>query len=421
MKQDVVNVGILGFGTVGSGVIRILQEYQEKVLQETGCIVRVKKVLVRDPIKERAVTIDASLVTAAFADILNDPEIDIVVEVMGGVEVPREYLLQALNAKKHVVTANKDLLAAYGRELLTVAAVNNCDIYFEASVGGGIPVLRGIHGGLSSDHIKKIMGIINGTTNYILTKMSEEGSSYDDVLKKAQRLGFAEADPSSDVDGLDSARKAVILSALGFSMPLNVSDVKTKGIRNVTLEDLKFAKELGYYLKLIAKIEEKGGALSATVQPTLLPKDHPLAGVRNENNAIYVNGETSGEVMFYGPGAGQMPTGTAVVSDILEITKHIRLGNTGKWTHIPNRRRRMLADDDIYEEYLLRIKCKDAEEDQVMNSFTNHRISYHTFIRRNNECIVITDLISKTKMSRLKETFEHNDLDLVSEYPIERG
>ncbi len=416
---NVVYIGVLGFGTVGSGVVKIFQGCKEKIRRETGCDVIVKKILVRNPEKERACAVETAEITTSYEDILYDSAIDIIVEVIGGVDIPRDFILQALQRKKHIVTANKDLLAVCGQELLKVADENQCDFYYEGSVGGGIPVLRGIRDGLPSDNIYKIMGIINGTTNYILTKMTEEGASYEDVLKEAQRLGFAEENPVSDVEGLDPARKAVILSALGFSMNISVEDVATSGISQVTLEDLQFARELGYCMKLIAKMEEQEGALAVSVQPTLLPLSHPLSGVKNENNALYINGETIGEVMFYGQGAGQLPTGTAVVSDILEIVKHIQLGTTGKWNKLATRERKLLSDEEIYGQYLLRVKKKVLEEESIEECLQDEGVKHNRVLRQGDEYIVETESISKQRFFHLKKILREKKFHVISAYSIE--
>lgn len=235
-------------------------------------------------------------------EVIQDPDIDVVIEVMGGVEHTKEYILQALKAKKHVVTANKDLMAVYGTELLDAATENGCDLFYEASVAGGIPILRSLVDGLASDRITKMMGIVNGTTNFILTKMSKQGSPYGEVLKEAQELGYAESDPTADVEGLDAARKMAILARLGFSMHVDLEDVSVKGISEVTDEDISYSKRLGYTMKLIGIANRTRDKVEVSVQPTLLPDFHPLASVNNEYNAVYVYGEAVGETMFYGPG-----------------------------------------------------------------------------------------------------------------------
>ncbi|WP_181350236.1 homoserine dehydrogenase [Thalassobacillus sp. CUG 92003] len=327
--SNTITVGLLGLGTVGGGVIHILKEHQKEISHKIGCEVEIKSVLVHDMKKVRDVGIDPAHMTDQYEDVTRDPDIDVVVEVMGGIEHTFSILMDAINHQKHIVTANKDLVAQYGAELFQASQENQCDFYYEASVAGGIPIIRSIMDGLSSDRITKMMGIVNGTTNYILTKMSKEGSDFDHVLKEAQELGFAEADPTSDVDGLDAARKMTILSILGFSMPLNLEDVSVKGIRGLSISDIRYAEQLGYCLKLIGIADNNEHGVSVSVEPTLLPKDHPLTSVNDEYNAVYVHGEAVGETMFYGPGAGQLPTATAIVSDLIAVIKNVRLGTTG--------------------------------------------------------------------------------------------
>jgi len=279
-----ISVGLLGLGTVGSGVVKIIENHQDKLSHQVGCPVEVKKVVVKDIDKKRDVEISEDKLTTNVEDVLHNAEIDVVIEVMGGVEETRDYILTALRNKKHVVTANKDLMAVYGSELLTVASENNCDLFYEASVAGGIPILRGLADGLASDRITKMMGIVNGTTNFILTKMTKEGSAYDEVLKEAQDLGYAEADPTSDVGGLDAARKMAILATLGFSMKIDLDDVRVQGITEVTEEDLQYSKQLGYTMKLIGYAHRDGDNVEVSVQPTLLADTHPT---KNCNPACY--------------------------------------------------------------------------------------------------------------------------------------
>ncbi|MGG3822954.1 homoserine dehydrogenase [Geobacillus thermodenitrificans] len=352
-------VGLLGLGTVGSGVVKIIENHQEKLIHQVGCPVKVKKILVRDVHKPRDVAVDPALLTTSAADVIDDPDINVIIEVMGGVEETKEWLLRALRQGKHVVTANKDLMAVYGSELLRVAAEHHCDLFYEASVAGGIPILRSLVDGLASDRITKMMGIVNGTTNYILTKMSQNGASYQEVLAEAQALGFAEADPTSDVEGLDAARKMAILARLGFSMDIDLDDVQVKGITHVTEEDLNYGKRLGYTMKLIGIAQRNGNKVEVSVQPTFLPDSHPLASVHNEYNAVYVYGEAVGETMFYGPGAGSLPTATAVVSDLVAVMKNMRLGVNGHYAVAPQYEKQLKAPAEIFSKYFLRIHVKD--------------------------------------------------------------
>ncbi|WP_282172967.1 homoserine dehydrogenase [Cytobacillus firmus] len=381
--MESISIGLLGLGTVGSGVVQIIEKHQDKLMHQVGCPVVVKKVLVKDVNKDRAVKVDRNLLTLNPEDILNDADIDVVIEVMGGIEETRNHLKKALDNGKHVVTANKDLMAVYGPELLAASAQNGCDLFYEASVAGGIPILRGLVDGLASDRITKMMGIVNGTTNFILTKMSKNGSAYEDVLKEAQELGYAESDPTSDVEGLDAARKMAILSTLGFSMNIDLDDVKVKGITDITEEDLQYGKQLGYIMKLIGIAHREGEKVEVSVQPTLLSESHPLASVQDEYNAVYVYGEAVGETMFYGPGAGSLPTATAVVSDLVGVMKNMRLGVNGKSAAVPQFDKKLKDADEIYSKYFLRMHVKDEVGTfaNITSIFSEHHVSFEKILQ----------------------------------------
>jgi homoserine dehydrogenase len=354
-----VCIGLLGFGTVGTGVVRLLTSERERLESRTGCIVELKKVLVRNKNRPRKVLIDNRKLTTNSSDILDDPEIDVIIELIGGIDQAYRYILRALKNKKNVITANKDLMASYGDELLLEAQRNKCDLYYEASVAGGIPILRTLTDSLAADRIQKMIGIVNGTTNYILSKMSHEGLSYEKALASAQSLGFAEADPTSDVDGLDSARKMVILSHLAYSIPVKLDDVKITGITDVTKEDIAYAQKLGYTIKLVGISEVNNGTIDVRVAPTLLPNAHPLASVENENNAIYVYGSTLGETMYYGPGAGEGPTAVSVVSDLLLVIHDMQLGITGTHIFLPKREMHARKDSLVESRFFIRLQIMD--------------------------------------------------------------
>ncbi|WP_026690811.1 homoserine dehydrogenase [Alteribacter aurantiacus] len=393
-----INIGLLGLGTVGSGVVHIIDQHQDKLKHQVGCSVSISKILVNDIHKERDVHLNGSRLTTDANDVLNDPEIDVILEVMGGIEESRKYILQALENKKHVVTANKDLVALHGSELLQAAAKNKCDLFYEASVAGGIPIIRSLVDGLASDKITKMMGIVNGTTNYILTKMTQEGRDYDEVLKEAQDLGYAESDPTADVEGLDAARKTAILGTLGFSMPIELDDVSVAGISNVTTEDLNYSHELGYTMKLIGIAERTGNKVEVSVQPTLFPHSHPLASVHDEFNAVYVYGEAVGETMFYGPGAGKLPTATAVVSDLVEVMKNMRLGVNGNKVSEPQFEKQLKSDDEIYSKYFLRIHAKDQAGTfaELTSLFSKKGVSLEKILQRPLEGKELAEIILTT-------------------------
>ena len=318
-----IGVGLLGLGTVGGGVASILLNPQERhpLVKDLNLV----RVAVRDLQRSRPVELPDAILTTDPAAVVNDPAVDVLVEVIGGIEPARTLILQAIAAGKSVVTANKAVIARHGTEIAAAAKAAGVYVLIEAAVGGGIPIIEPLKQSLGANRIDRVSGIINGTTNYILTRMAEEGAAYDAVLADAQRLGYAEADPAADVDGLDAADKIAILSTLAFGGPIDRSAIPTTGISALQGRDVDYARQLGYGVKLLAVAERLGKEghdpmpLSLKVQPTLVPKDHPLAGVNGVNNAILVEGEPIGRVMFYGPGAGAGPTASAVVADILNI------------------------------------------------------------------------------------------------------
>ncbi|WP_110113765.1 homoserine dehydrogenase [Bacillus sp. CGMCC 1.16541] len=424
-----IKIGLLGLGTVGSGVVQIIENHQDKLMHQVGCPVEVQKVLVKDLSKARGVDIAPEKLTTSVEDILHNPEVDVIIEVMGGIEHTRDYILTALRNKKHVVTANKDLMALYGSELLTVASESGCDLFYEASVAGGIPILRSLVEGLASDRITKMMGIVNGTTNFILTKMMNEGSAYEEVLKEAQDLGYAESDPTADVEGLDAARKMAILSTLGFSMKIDLDDVRVQGITNVTEEDLQYSKQLGYTMKLIGYAHRDGENVEVSVEPTLLANAHPLASVNDEYNAVYVYGEAVGETMFYGPGAGSLPTATAVVSDLVGVMKNMRLGVNGKSAVTPQYPKQLKEPEDVYSKYFLRIHVKDqvGAFATLTSLFSEKGVSFEKIIQlpvKNSELAEIVVVTHKSSLKDYEEIVQKlRDLSIVesvkSSYRVE--
>ncbi|NAN47403.1 homoserine dehydrogenase [Staphylococcus epidermidis] len=317
MKE--LNIALLGLGTVGSGVVKIIEENRQQIKDTINKDIVIKHILVRDKSKKRPLNISQYHLTEDINDILNDNSIDIVVEVMGGIEPTVDWLRTALKNKKHVITANKDLLAIHLKLLEDLAEENGVALKFEASVAGGIPIVNAINNGLNANIISKFMGIFNGTSNFILSKMTHEQTTFKDALEEAQRLGFAEADPTDDVEGVDAARKVVITSYLSFNQVIKLNDVKSVGISDITLADINAANSLNYKIKLIGKGTYENGYVNASVEPTLIHKNHQLAAVENEYNAIYVIGDAVGDTMFYGKGAGSLATGSAVVSDLLNV------------------------------------------------------------------------------------------------------
>ena len=334
MSERVLRVGMLGCGTVGAAVVRLLESHRDDIERRAGCRLEVRKVAVRDPARAR----DVPLPPSAFVDdpiaVVEDPDVDIVCELIGGLEPAGALVLAAFDRDKPVVTANKELLATRGRELFDASDAKGLDLYFEAAVGGGIPLIRPLKESLTGERLRRVMGIVNGTTNFILTKMSEEGRGFADILADAKRLGYAEADSSADVDGHDAAAKCAILASIAFNARVVSSDVFREGIAGVTTEDIEFARRLGYVVKLLAIAEMEPGEdgderIAVRVHPAMIPAAHPLASVRDAYNAVFVEGPNVGELMFYGRGAGGEPTATAVVGDLVSVARNLLAGARG--------------------------------------------------------------------------------------------
>ncbi|WP_442603492.1 homoserine dehydrogenase [Paenibacillus sp. KN14-4R] len=425
-----IKVGLLGLGTVGTGVVRIVEGHQEDLQRKTaGAQICIEKILVQNLEKERNVHVDRDLLTDQAEDVIANSEIDIVIEVMGGVELARTYILEALERGKHVVTANKDLMALHGPEILAKAAEKGCDVFYEASVAGGIPIIRTLIDGFSSDRITKIMGIVNGTTNYILTKMSQEGVAYLDVLKEAQELGYAEADPTSDVEGLDAARKMTILSTLGFHANVDLNDVEVKGISQVTKEDIAYGKQLGYEVKLLGIAESQDDHISVSVQPTMVKRTHPLASVNGVFNAVYVYGEAVGETMFYGPGAGTMPTATSVVADLVAVIRNLQAGVSGHEVFKPYKEKKLKSDEQISSKYflLLHVDDKAGVLARITQVFSQYDVSLESVLQHPNahnpnaEIIIITHGANRAAMNQVIAEFDHLEVirSIKSVYRVE--
>ncbi|SDI29438.1 homoserine dehydrogenase [Planococcus glaciei] len=358
MKNE-ISIGLLGLGTVGSGVAKILQQHQQDLHHKLGVQVSIKKVLVRNNNKERLSILDPNVFTTDIDEILNDSSLDIIVEVMGGMGEAKRAIEEALKAGKQVVTANKDVMAQYGHDLLKLADEQKCDLFYEASVAGGIPIIRTLEDGLASDRISSLMGIVNGTTNFILTKMKKENMSYEKALAEATRLGYAEADPSADVDGLDAARKMVILSSLAFSTEVHIDDVLVRGMSEIQDGDLEMANNFGYTMKMVGSSKKDEDGIEVAVEPIFLANSHPLASVNNEFNAVYIYGDAVGETMLYGPGAGSLPTATSVVSDIIAACRNLLLEVNGKRVHSAQHERVIKPESSRFAKYFHRLLVKD--------------------------------------------------------------
>lgn len=431
MEKQTVRVGLMGFGTVGTGVVRIIQAHQEDLQKQTGLGIEISKILVQNAEKSRSIPSMEKIVTTDVHDILDDEGIDVVVEVIGGISQAKDYILAALDRGKHVVTANKDLMALHGGEILQKAEEKGCDVFYEASVAGGIPILRALVEGFSSDRITKMMGIVNGTTNYILSKMSQEGADYAEVLKEAQALGYAEADPTSDVEGFDAARKMAILATLGFRVPMKLEDVDVKGISRVSKEDIAYGKKLGYEVKLLGLARRDGEAIEVSVQPTMVAKSHPLASVNGVFNAVYVHGEAVGETMFYGPGAGELPTATAVVSDLVTVVKNMKLGVNGRGMVAPYKEKILKEDSQKLSKYFLRMVVTDKRGvlAQITQLLAEKNISLEQVVQQpyNNgqqaEIILVTHSAAKGDMDAVLTYMEEMDIvhEIKSCYRVEGG
>ncbi|MEQ1846624.1 MAG: homoserine dehydrogenase, partial [Nitrospira sp.] len=359
-----IGIGIVGFGTVGTGVAKILLDNAALITRRVGVPVELVRVADLDVVRERGVALAAGVLTTDSRQVLTAPDIDIVVELIGGYDTAKRVILDAIAAGKHVVTANKALLALHGEEIFDAAVRKGVDLGFEASVGGGIPVIRALTEGLAGNTIESIYGIINGTSNYILSRMTREGHSFEDVLTDAQRAGYAEADPTFDVAGIDSAHKLAILVNLAYGTPVNFKDIYTEGITNITPIDIAYAKQFGFTIKLLGIAKLVDGEIEARVHPTMLPSASPIAQVEDVYNAIQLVGDAVGDVVLYGRGAGSMPTGSAVVSDVIAIGRNLLKGSAGRVpvaSFQPDQRRplRLRSMEEISSLYYLRFTVVD--------------------------------------------------------------
>ncbi len=344
--KKMISIGLIGFGTVGTGVVKLLQENGDLIAGRLGAEIRLQRIADIDIRKSRGIPVDDALLTTDAADILNDPGIDIVVELMGGYEPARTFILAAMTQGKHVVTANKALLATHGDEIFRSAMRHGVNIGFEASVGGTVPVIKALKESLIANRIQSISAIVNGTSNFILSKMTDEGGSFETVLKEAQALGFAESDPAYDVEGIDAAHKLAILLSLSYGKKVHLDDLYREGITRIGEQDIAFARELGYRIKLLAIAIRRDREIEARLHPTMIPFDHLLANVNGNFNAFHIIGDAADSVFLYGQGSGMMPTASAVVSDIVDIARDVRKGIAGR---VPPR----VLDEETIEEIRL--------------------------------------------------------------------
>ncbi|CUS25676.1 homoserine dehydrogenase [Paucilactobacillus oligofermentans DSM 15707 = LMG 22743] len=408
--MEKINIGLIGLGTVGSGVLEMISNNQDKISNITGRELIIKTIVVRNVAKHREEVADDILLTDDVNDVINDPDIKIAVEVMGGINPAKQIITDLLNAHKHVVTANKDLIASHGDELAKIAHKNTADLVYEASVAGGIPILRTIVNSFAADEILEVKGIVNGTTNYILTQMQQKSWSYEDALKKAQELGFAESDPTNDVAGIDATYKMIILSQFSFGSHIALEDINIEGIQNIKLEDVTQAAKFGYTIKLLGIATRVGNGIFAEVAPVLVPSDHPLATIHNENNAVMVTGQAVGETLFYGPGAGGLPTANSVLSDIVSVTKNIVLGTTGNTFNNYQHESEPIDKSNVIYPYYLSLQMKDIPGQilKVTKLMTELGASFSQIVQtKANDTearvIFITHSMSKDQLKTLKE------------------
>lgn len=404
--MEKVNIAILGLGTVGHGVVKILQNHADVWCKKCGAEINIKKILVKNLDKKRTVVLPEGVITDNWQEILLDPDIKVVVEVIGGIEPARAYILEALRNGKSIVTANKDLLAEYGEQVMEASKEAGLDLYFEASVAGGIPIINPIKQSLAANNIEMVMGIVNGTTNYILTRMSQVGISFADALKEAQDLGYAEADPTADIGGFDAARKIAILASISFHTRVRFQDVYVEGITKITPEDFEHAQQLGYAVKLLGIAREENNKVEVRVHPALIPTTHPLANVNDSFNAIFIRGDAVGEAMFFGRGAGEMPTGSAVVGDLIEVINNLLKKGTGRLSCTCYEKKVVKPIGDVFAKYYLRMHVVDRPGvlASITGVFGNHGVSLASVIQKNTsnqgyaELVVITHLVKESDL-----------------------
>ena len=402
-----INVALLGLGTVGSGVYKVMKNQLPEMPHKLNAELVITKILVRHPERYQESVEDPSVLTTDFQEILEDPSIRIVVEVIGGIEPACTYIMQALKAGKNVVTANKDLMAVKGGELLELADENGRELRFEASVAGGIPIISPLKDSLAANEITEIIGIVNGTTNFILSKMTDEGVDYKPALAEATDLGYAEADPTADVEGYDAGRKLAIMASIAFHSRVTFDDVYTEGITGITAKDIAYAKTLGWVIKLLAVARNTGDGIEARVHPMLIPQQHPLSTVAGSYNAVFVHGDAVGDVMFYGRGAGEMPTASAVMGDVFSVARHTVYETKGSTKDNVYRKIPIKTIDEIRSRYFLRMEVEDKPGvlATIASIFGNNSVSIEQVIQKSKvgddaELVIIT---SKVRERHIKD------------------
>ena len=410
-----IKIGLLGLGTVGTGVYKLIRMRSDVMERTIGAQLEIKKILVHNKNKKRE-GVDESLLTDNWKDILEDEEIQIVIEVIGGIEPAKTMILEALKAGKNVVSANKDLIAEEGRELLDTAQEYGKDFLFEAAVAGGIPIIRPLKQCLAGNEITDVLGIVNGTTNYILTKMLEEGMEFEDALRQAQKLGYAEADPTADVEGLDAGRKVAIMASIAFHSRVVFSDVYTEGITKITAADIAYAKEFDSVIKLLGVARNTESGIEVGVYPVMLPKDHPLASVRESFNAVFIHGDAVDDAMFYGRGAGEMPTASAVVGDVIDVARDLAYDCTGRISCTCYRQIPVKDLGEIENKFFLRMQVKNRPGvlAQIAQVFGGHKVSIARVVQKNvhsekAELVIVTEKVKERHMKDATEELKNMD------------
>jgi len=420
-----INIGLIGLGTVGTGVVKILKEKRKILEEKIGMPIILKKICDKDISRKRGLSLDKKLLTTDYREIVHDPQIDVVVELIGGIHPAKEYIMEALKNGKHIVTANKALLAEEGKEIFSFAYQHQRYVYFEASVGAGIPIIKSIREGLVANRFLSIRGILNGTTNFILTRMSEENVTFKDALKEAKDKGYAEKDPSLDIEGIDSAHKLILLTYLCYGKLFNLKDIFVEGISQILPLDLVYAKEMGLSIKLLAITKKLNEELEIRVHPTLIPQEHLLSSVRGIFNAIYISGDLVGDLIFYGQGAGQMSAGSAVVSDLIDLAQHIKAGLFRPSMQILEDKsiKRLRSIEEIESRYYIRFMAIDkpgvlAKISGLLGKYQISIASVTQKERRKQKVVPIVMVTHEAKERNLREALHRISLlDVVKEKP----
>lgn len=416
-QRHMIKAALLGLGTVGGGVYKVLKNQECEMENKLGTRVEIKKILVRNLEKAAGKVEDPEILTNSWKEIAKDPEIQIVIELMGGIEPAKTYILEALRAGKHVVTANKDLVAAEGRILMDTAHEHGCDFLFEAAVAGGIPIIRPLKQCLAGNHISEVMGIFNGTTNFILSRMSRDGMEFGEALAMAQQLGYAESDPTADVEGLDAGRKVAILASVAFNSRVTFEDVYTEGITGITATDIRYAREMDCVIKLLGVARNTEDGIEVRVHPMLIDRDHPLAAVNDSYNAVFVKGDAVQDAMFYGRGAGELPTASAVVGDVFDVARNILAGCCGRIGCTCYKELPIKKMEDAENRYFVRMQVEDrfGVMGSVASTFGKNCVSMAQVIQKRStgdlaEIVVMTGVV--------RERHFQDALAMLGEMPI---